>query len=267
MCLAAQRKGVVDLKPFNDMTVIDINEVLTVFSPNGRRYEIKNRPCYRLSFCESGMICYYHNGKTIVSDKNHAVLIPKGSSYYLHGYETGYFPVMNFLCDRDDLFDEFITIELKKPDVLVKKFEQLKRIYLQSQYRAKSMSVFYDILSTISETDNNVNYLTKELADYIEKNLSDPFLTVSEIAASVKISETYCRRMFTQNFGVSPKQYLIDMRIKLAKQLLLEDEKLISDIAESCGFGSVYHFSRTFKQATGMSPTEYRRSVNILLKI
>ena len=119
----------------------------------------------------------------------------------------------------------------------------------------------------ISETDNNVNYLTKELADYIEKNLSDPFLTVSEIAASVKISETYCRRMFTQNFGVSPKQYLIDMRIKLAKQLLLEDEKLISDIAESCGFGSVYHFSRTFKQATGMSPTEYRRSVNILLKI
>ena len=73
--------------------------------------------------------------------------------------------------------------------------------------------------------------------------------------------------MFTQNFGVSPKQYLIDMRIKLAKQLLLEDEKLISDIAESCGFGSVYHFSRTFKQATGMSPTEYRRSVNILLKI
>ncbi len=72
------------------------------------------------------MICYYHNGKTIVSDKNHAVLIPKGSSYYLHGYETGYFPVMNFLCDRDDLFDEFITIELKKPDVLVKKVRAAK---------------------------------------------------------------------------------------------------------------------------------------------
>ena len=80
------------------ITVTSINEIFTVSSPKGRTEEIYKRKSYGLSFCINGQITYTHNNNKTVSDKNNAVLQPKGQSYTLHGDKTGIFPVINFQC-------------------------------------------------------------------------------------------------------------------------------------------------------------------------
>ena len=80
----------------SNITITDIKEIFTVFSPKGRFVKIENRKCFGLSFCIDGQITYTHNGNKIISDKNYAVILPEGQTYTLYGDKTGSFPVINF---------------------------------------------------------------------------------------------------------------------------------------------------------------------------
>lgn len=70
---------------FDKITVTDIKQMFTVMSPRGRTVIITGRKYYGLSFCIDGKITYTIGGKQVVSDINHAVILPKGKSYSLHG--------------------------------------------------------------------------------------------------------------------------------------------------------------------------------------
>lgn len=59
--------------------------------------------------------------------------------------------------------------------------------------------------------------------------------------------------------GVSPKQFIIELRMQKAKQLLSEGRLKIWAIAEACGFSGCYHFCKSFKQHVGITPNEYRK--------
>ena len=52
----------------------------------------------------------------------------------------------------------------------------------------------------------------------------------------------------------------MDLRIKVARQMLGGSYASVTEVAEQCGFSGVYHFCRAFRAATGMTPTEYTRS-------
>ena len=81
-----------------NITITDITETFTVFSPKGRFEKINDRKTYGLSVCNDGQTTYIHNGTKTISDKNHAVILPQGQSYTLYGNKTGIFPVINFTC-------------------------------------------------------------------------------------------------------------------------------------------------------------------------
>ena len=55
----------------------------------------------------------------------------------------------------------------------------------------------------------------------------------------------------------TPRQYLLNQRIQRATYLLINTTLSITDIAGECGFSNLYHFCRTFKQRTGLTPSEY----------
>ena len=82
----------------SQMTVTDIGRMVTVRSEKGRHSEMINRKTYGLSFCKEGQITYIQNGREYVSDKNCAVILPKGGTYFIKRDRTGVFPVINFDC-------------------------------------------------------------------------------------------------------------------------------------------------------------------------
>ena len=83
--------------------------------------------------------------------------------------------------------------------------------------------------------------------------------TVEEMAARVQVSPSHFYVMYRSFFGCTPIQDLIRIRIQQAKVLLQYGEESLGQIAELVGYRNHYHFSRQFRQETGMSPSEYRK--------
>lgn len=245
------------MNQLNKITVTNIDELFTVSSPKGRFAEINDRKSYGLSFCSKGKITYTINGKQVISDKNHAVILPKSKSYSLHGDKAGTFPVINFNCE-DFLCDEIISLPIQSSDTYVKDFEKLKALSLLEENRAKMMSIFYNILHRLS-TESSVRSVIIPAIKYLESNFQNPKLSNAELAEKCNISEVYFRKVFAQIYKTTPKQFIVEIRINKAKQLLSDGFLKVSAVAEQCGFSNQYHFCRLFKEKTGFTPTEYMK--------
>ena len=242
------------MNEFKRIIVDEINEIVTVTSPKGRQETITCRKTYGISFCKSGQITYTHKGRKYISDRDCAIILPKNESYILHGDKDGVFDVVNFEC-RDFLCDEFKIIPIESTDIYLKEFEQMKTLSFFEDNSFKIMSVFYNILHRLFETPKST--LLSPAIKFIEENYSQPTLDNSSLAAKCGISEVYFRKLFKEEFKTSPKQFIIDLRLNHAKQLLSEGKLKISAIARDCGFSNTYHFCRSFKQKFTITPTEY----------
>lgn len=86
-------------------------------------------------------------------------------------------------------------------------------------------------------------------------------LSVNEVASACFVSAHYLSNIFKKEMGISPQQYIIDVRIKRAKELLSIKHLSITDIANSVGYSDVLAFSKIFSKVTGVSPTNYRRAL------
>jgi AraC-like DNA-binding protein len=83
--------------------------------------------------------------------------------------------------------------------------------------------------------------------------------TLGEIAAKAHLSPFHFHRRFTELLGQTPKHFLLACQIRKAKQMLIERKAPLAEIAAECGFAHQSHFTSRFKQATGLTPTRWRR--------
>ena len=127
----------------------------------------------------------------------------------------------------------------------------------------KALSYFFRLLSLHERKDvPNGNRYVNAAKKYMDMHFCRN-ITVTEIAESIGINDRYLYNLFITHEKISPKQYLIDIRISKAKQHLTEGVLKITTISEECGFSSPYHFSHIFKEKTGLSPTEYMKQNKI----
>lgn len=243
------------MQMFKDIIVTDIDETLVVPVKKGQRMTMHDRPYFGLAFCTSGQLSYQTKEKSYPLKEGSAVLLPHGESYDVVGEKDGLFPVVNFRCDRLDC-TEITVIELENPKACLGGFEELQRVSF-GEDRLKELSVFYELLSRVCPKQSRDNSPIDASLSYIEKNLSDTELSNKNLAETLGISEVYFRRLFTEKLGLTPKQYILELRIKKAKMLLRDTPLSVTEIAEQCGFSSLYHFCRAFKSRTNLTPSEY----------
>lgn len=241
----------------NGLTVTDINEVYTVFASRGKLANIKKRKFSGLAFCKSGKITYTYNGQNYVADKNSAVFLPSGATYTLFNNEGGEYPLINF--NLAENFKDIVVLPINSIESYLKDYERLKKLTLLGGSRLKAISVFYDILDRLlSEQNKKITDVLSPAIDYINTHFCDGDISNILLAKKANISEIYLRKLFKEKYGTTPKQYILSMRLGLAKQRLLEGDESVLQISSDTGFSSVYHFSREFKQKVGISPTKYR---------
>lgn len=246
------------MKSWEAITITDIQNVLTVPSVKGETMTMRNRPWYGLSFCAEGEIHYCHQGKTFVSAPGAAILLPKGADYTLYRTKTGLFPLINFQCTGLQL-DTFSIIPLARPDGYLNDFKRLYDAFTIKQNRICSMGILYEILDKLRTDCTPQSGMLQPALNEIEHRLDDATLSGSVLAARCGISEVYFRRLFREQIGLTPKQYVLQMRMRNAKRLLAETNLSIGAVAEACGFSNPYHFSRTFHKQTGITPSAYRQ--------
>ena len=93
---------------------------------------------------------------------------------------------------------------------------------------------------------------------YIADHLAEA-IDLEALAQRSGIAYSHFRRLFRNATGYSPWQYIIHLRLEMARRNLASGDGKLRDIAESLGFSSAFHFSTAFRNTYGVSPTEWRR--------
>ncbi len=99
------------------------------------------------------------------------------------------------------------------------------------------------------EINQLINYLNEAFANKI---------TVEDMAEYINLSPSQFTRVFKEETGFSPTDFLIDLRVQKAKKYLLNHEQTIAEIAFNCGFSSSAYFATCFFKRTGLTPTQFR---------
>lgn len=109
-------------------------------------------------------------------------------------------------------------------------------------------------LSNVISKSHEIDELTKYIRSHFGYNLSLEFL-----ARNMHLSREYLSRYFKKHTGKTIFEYLTEVRIEKAKQMLKATTYSVSDICEYCGYNSLGNFQKAFKRLTGVSPSKYRK--------
>ena len=255
------------MESIEKIVITELHSVLDVINPLFKHKKKQNRSVHGLCFTLSGEMVYYHGGKEIHADRRHALLIPKGATYTYSCTRAGEFPLVNFDTDASFAPKDFILFEINNPEEFMADFRELERISLIKPRNGhlKAMRILYSTFGRLhkmelaKETKNF--HIIRPAVRYLENNFSDAKLTNKTLASEAMISEVYFRKIFKENYGVSPKQYIQELRIEKAKALLKGNNLTsIARVAEEVGFSNVYQFSAAFKKATGYTPTQFAKT-------
>lgn len=101
---------------------------------------------------------------------------------------------------------------------------------------------------------------TDRLMAYMNENIDNSELQVSDMASYMGMSKTLFYSKMKETLGCTPLNFINDLRIKRAQQLLSKPDFNVSSAAYACGFSDPHYFSRCFKKVVGCSPTEYMKN-------
>lgn len=127
----------------------------------------------------------------------------------------------------------------------------------------KQLDAIYDILPYIL-FNNAIKIVydpfAEEIIEYINNHLKDK-LSIDLLCVKFNISSTFLYKIFEKNLGVTVNEYIIEQRLNLAKELLINKNLPIYAIAEEVGINNYTYFCKIFKKRTGYSPNNYRNTL------
>jgi two-component system, response regulator YesN len=109
---------------------------------------------------------------------------------------------------------------------------------------------------------NRRNDVIENVKKYIGENYSDPLLTLDLIASEMRFSPNYLRTLFKEFEGKSISNYINEIRFEKAKELLETTDLTAMDVSLKIGFANANYFYTAFKKYYGVSPNQFRNSIN-----
>lgn len=198
----------------------------------------------------------------------------KPKQHNLHLTDTPYESMhIRFLVENHGDADNFFTLvptfipKEKGEDIRNAVFSFHKYFCYDSGYNSIMCDAMLTMLKAAlykhvypSETEKPIIYHTavQKALSLMYKNIDMP-LHIDELAEYCGYSPKHFQKIFKQTTGLTPHQYLLDIRIKKAQKDLRTTEHSIMQISQDCGFLNSNHFAEVFKRKTGMTPKQFRQ--------
>ena len=135
---------------------------------------------------------------------------------------------------------------------------RLEELMIYACRSGRNIHVESRLVTTESPVDSDG--LADRLQSYLQVHFREK-LTLEKVAKAHNISISKLKRIFRESTETSVVAHLTALRIKEAKRLIREGNHSFSQIAENVGFESIHYFSTVFKKHTGMTPSDYARSL------
>lgn len=183
------------------------------------------------------------------------VLGVEGLELYGIEEENSRYCIVNFLGSKDTILfflqNMLTEIEAKAPgyEIICQNLMEAFVIHLMRQT---------NFSTTLAPVRRRSSRLCATVRRYIDNHYKEN-ISLDLLAEMTHVSKYYMVHAFTEEYGISPINYMISHRIEEAKQLLKNDDYSMGFISRMLGFSSPSYFSQSFKKMTKMSPNEYRR--------
>ena len=242
------------LYDFDDLTF----QILTIqkISHGDGSYFINGRPFAALAFRLTGEVDFEIDGKSFKSKEGDLCFIPQNVSYKATYKNCEYVAVHFKKCN----YKKCENITAENGAYFSAEFEKLFSEWEEKHSSNRAKATIFKILARINEnkamTVTDSGFL--KCVRFIEESFDDPELDISTVCKRSSISEAGLRRKFHEYYNISPKQYLIKLRLNKAIDLLVASDMSIKKIAEECGFNDEKYFSRIIKETYNQPPSAFK---------
>lgn len=241
----------------------------------GQNYGPRVRPYQLIHFVLSGSGRLQIDGQEFYISAGDAFLIPAGQvSYYEASREAPWIYVWaNFLGIQSQAYLHRIMTAVPEGyvirDLPVDRYRDavFELLALEEDTTGSFLAANSILLRIMSFLFSDIDFCEKEWGQqhgadeirfYLDMNYSKN-LKLKDVAAHLGYHPHYLTRIFREHFGIGPKQYLMDLKLKKACSLLCSTRLPVAVVAESLGFEDALAFSRLFKREFGQSPRSFRR--------
>ena len=217
-------------------------------------FDVQARPYAALSFRVSGTGDFEIGEKRFLTNPGDVMFLPSNTPYKVK-YSVSESIVIHFgYCN----YFEAENFCLNNPSRIESRFRHLLKAWDDRHSTNRAKSIIYDILDKMA-SDQKLPIDDTAIANcvrYIDSNFCDPKINIESVCATAFISASSLQRAFAKYFGMSPKQYLIQLRMNRALELMTESSLSINEISSACGFTDEKYFSRAFKKKYGYPPSQ-----------
>lgn len=157
---------------------------------------------------------------------------------------------------------DFVDTKIKELNAYLKLYADVEpKFHISAGY--ESIEDFYhnipvDLLPFEYESFNEDEYKIAQIEKYIMDNLTKD-ISLQQAADHFHYNMNYFSGYFKQQMGENFSSYVINMKMNMAKNLLRNTNKKLSEISANIGYGELSYFLKVFKKNVGESPMEYRR--------
>ena len=219
--------------------------------------------CNELIFNISGHSTVHFNGVELNNVPGSVRFLPKGSNtqYEVFRHERG--ECIDIFFDSDQPISEVpFVINVADNEKLASLFKRIFTVWVSKEqgYYFEGMSLLYRICSELQKENRSPKRHADKIAPsiaLIQNEFLKRDITLGELAAASGMCESYFQRLFREKYGVSPKRFIIGLKINHSCDLLRLERYTVTQIAELCNFSDVYFFSRQFKEYVGVTPTQF----------
>ena len=245
---------------FTDFRVKEIVGVVH-YSPKTTKWSARNRKEHIVGIQLFGSALHTFANRKFTISENCIYFLNKKDDYDVSLIEQTDAFSIHFTTYEDIETDSF-CISVANPHTFISILQKAE-IAKVSGNELNLLSMLYLFCAEIEKAREKSYFRKDERIIEAKKYIDEHFREKNCIEEAVRISgvsDRQFRTLYKNAYGITAGKYILNLKIELAKNLLSVGRLPLSEISELCGFYDIYHFSKAFKNYTGVSPSKYVHS-------